>query len=185
MKKLEGEMIKWGKLLFDRHLISGWGGNLSCRVRENEFLITGRHAPLGFLTAADLVRIDGAGRPLNRDQLASSETPLHLAVYAAHGTQAIVHVHPPMSTGIFIDPRSFRSGEFRGEVYNWRSSDSRPGYADGNKAREVSRRIKVPSGRHHQGSWHGGYRQEFSRGLFAYRFTGRSCALPVFHGASK
>jgi ribulose-5-phosphate 4-epimerase/fuculose-1-phosphate aldolase len=64
MKKLEGEMIKWGKLLFDRHLISGWGGNLSCRIRENEFLITGRHAPLGFLTTADLVRIDGAGTPL-------------------------------------------------------------------------------------------------------------------------
>ncbi len=121
MKKLQGEMIKWGKLLFDRHLISGWGGNLSCRVGENEFLITGRHAPLGFLTAADLVRIDGAGRPLNRDQLASSETPLHLALYAASGTQAIVHVHPPMTLAFSLThdhfvPVSFEEKYTIGEV---------------------------------------------------------------------
>ena len=75
MKKLEPEMIKWGKLLFERRLISGWGGNLSCRIGENEFLITGQHAPLGFLTPADLVRIDRAGTPVDKVQRASSETP--------------------------------------------------------------------------------------------------------------
>jgi L-fuculose-phosphate aldolase len=121
LKNLEGEMIKWGKLLFQRHLISGWGGNLSCRVGENEFLITGRHAPLGFLTAADLVRIDGAGKPLNPDQLASSETPLHLAVYAATETQAIVHVHPPMILAFSLThdhfiPVSFEEKYTIGEV---------------------------------------------------------------------
>jgi L-fuculose-phosphate aldolase len=121
MKKLEREMIKWGKLLFDRHLISGWGGNLSCRVGGNEFLITGRHAPLGFLTTADLVRIDGAGAPLNGDQLASSETPLHLAVYAATATQVIVHVHPPMVLAFSLThdhfvPVSFEEKYTIGEV---------------------------------------------------------------------
>ena len=121
LKKLQGEMIKWGKLLFERHLISGWGGNLSCRVRENELLITGRHAPLGFLTTADLVRIDGAGRTLNRDQLASSETPLHLALYAATGAQAIVHVHPPMVLAFSLShdhfvPISFEEKYTIGEV---------------------------------------------------------------------
>jgi L-fuculose-phosphate aldolase len=121
MKKLQGEMIKWGKLLFERHLISGWGGNLSCRVGENEFLITGRHAPLGFLTAADLVRIDGAGKPLKPDQLASSETPLHLAVYAATGTQAIIHVHPPITLAFSLThddfvPVSFEEKYTIGEV---------------------------------------------------------------------
>jgi L-fuculose-phosphate aldolase len=121
MKKLEEEMIRWGKLLFERHLISGWGGNLSCRVGENELLITGRHAPLGFLTTADLVRIDGAGRALNPGQLASSETPLHLAVYAATGTEAIVHVHPPMVLAFSLShdhfvPISFEEKYTIGEV---------------------------------------------------------------------
>src|ERR1051325_5722484 len=47
MVQLESEMIRWGKLLFERRLISGWGGNLSCRLGEHKFLITGQHAPLG------------------------------------------------------------------------------------------------------------------------------------------
>ena len=121
MKKLQGEMIKWGKLLFDRHLISGWGGNLSCRIGEKEFLITGRHAPLGFLTTEDLVRIDGSGRPLHREHIASSETPLHLAVYAATGTNVIVHVHPPMVLAFSLThdhfvPVSFEERYTIGEV---------------------------------------------------------------------
>src|SRR6186997_690037 len=121
MKKLAGEMIKWGKLLFDRHLISGWGGNLSCRIGENEFLITGRHAPLGFLTTENLVRIDGSGRPLNGEHLASSETPLHLAVYAATDTDVIVHVHPPMVLAFSLThdhfvPVSFEEKYTIGEV---------------------------------------------------------------------
>lgn len=121
MRNLEEEMIKCGKLLFKRHLVSGWGGNLSCRIGENELLITGRHAPLGFLTTADLVRIDGTGRALNRDQLASSETPLHLAVYAATDAQAIVHVHPPMVLAFSLShdhfvPISFEEKYTIGEV---------------------------------------------------------------------
>jgi L-fuculose-phosphate aldolase len=99
----EREMIRWGKLLFERRLISGWGGNLSCRVGKKEFLITGQHAPLGFLTSKDLVRINHEGKPTREKQRASSETPLHLAVYK--GTDA-------HGVGFFIDPREFCSGQF-------------------------------------------------------------------------
>ena len=107
MKDLEREMIKWGKLLFDRHLISGWGGNVSCRAMENNFLITGQHAPLGFLTATDLVRIDSAGQPIDKSQRPSSETPLHLAVYAGTNTEVVVHVHPPAVLAFSLNHDSF------------------------------------------------------------------------------
>src|SRR4026208_1305931 len=96
MTKPEREIIRWGKLLFERRLIRGWGGNLSCRAGKDRFLITGQHASLAFLAAKDLVRIDAAGKPLKKQQRASSETPMHLAVYAGTDAQAIVHVHPPM-----------------------------------------------------------------------------------------
>lgn len=107
MSKFEREIIQWGKLLFERHLISGWGGNLSYRAGEDQFVITGQHAPLGFLTAKDLVRIDAAGKPLNEQQRASSETPMHVAVYAATDAQAIVHVHPPMVLAFSVAHESF------------------------------------------------------------------------------
>lgn len=107
MTKVEREMIQWGKLLFERHLISGWGGNLSCRTDRDRFLITGQHAPLGFLTTKDLVRIDQSGRPLRKLQRASSETPMHLAVYTGTDARAIVHVHPPMVLVFSLTHKSF------------------------------------------------------------------------------
>jgi len=107
MTKAEREIIRWGKLLFERRLISGWGGNLSCREGKNHFLITGQHAPLGFLTAKDLVRIDGQGRAVRKNQRPSSETPLHLAVYKGTDAQAIVHAHPPMVVAFSLTHASF------------------------------------------------------------------------------
>jgi L-fuculose-phosphate aldolase len=90
------EIIRWGKLLFERRLVSGWGGNLSCRNGKKGFLITGQHTPLGFLTAKDIVRIDSQGNAIEKNRRASSETPMHLAVYRGTDAQAIVHAHPPM-----------------------------------------------------------------------------------------
>jgi L-fuculose-phosphate aldolase len=107
MTALEREMIHWGKLLFERRLISGWGGNLSCRVGKNGFLITGQHAPLGFLTAKDLVRINREGKPIKEKQRASSETPLHLAVYQGTDAQVVVHVHPPILLAFSLSHESF------------------------------------------------------------------------------
>jgi L-fuculose-phosphate aldolase len=103
----ERDMIRWGKLLFERRLISGWGGNLSRRIGKKQLLITGQHAPLGFLTAADLVRIDETGKPAKKNQRASSETPLHLAVYAGTDAQAVVHVHPPAVLAFSLNHESF------------------------------------------------------------------------------
>jgi L-fuculose-phosphate aldolase len=107
MAKLEYDIIRWGKILFERRLISGWGGNLSCRLGKNEFLITGQHAPLGFLGSNDLVRIAADGKPIRKYQRASSETPMHLAVYAGTDAQAIVHVHPPMVLAFSLAHESF------------------------------------------------------------------------------
>jgi L-fuculose-phosphate aldolase len=107
MAKLQNEMIRWGKLLFERRLISGWGGNLSCRVSKNNFLITGQHAPLGFLAPTDLVRLKSDGQPARKGRRASSETPMHLAVYAGTDAQAIVHVHPPVVLAFSLTHDSF------------------------------------------------------------------------------
>ena len=88
------EIARWGERLFERRLVSGWGGNLSCRFGRSRYLITGSHAALGFLSARDIVEIDGRGRAINPKQSPSSETPLHLAVYEATDARAVVHAPP-------------------------------------------------------------------------------------------
>lgn len=112
MTGLDREMIRWGKLLFERKLISGWGGNISCRIGRERFLITGQHAPLGFLKPEDLVQIDRKGQPLRKKQRASSETPLHLAVYNGTEAKAIIHAHPPMVLAFSLSHRSFAPVSF-------------------------------------------------------------------------
>ncbi|HEY7166363.1 MAG TPA: class II aldolase/adducin family protein [Candidatus Binatia bacterium] len=107
MKNVEREIITCGKLLFERRLISGWGGNLSCRLDKEEFLITGQHAPLGFLSVKNLVRIDGSGKAINPTERPSSETPMHVAVYAGTDARAIVHVHPPQVVAFSLSHDSF------------------------------------------------------------------------------
>ena len=107
MVNLDSEMIRWGKLLFERRLISGWGGNLSCRVNEDNFLITGQHAPLGFLTPEDIVELDAEAKPVKKAQRPSSETPMHMAIYAGTDAQAIVHVHPPLVLAFSLNHDSF------------------------------------------------------------------------------
>ena len=66
-------MIRWGKLLFERRLISGWGGNLSCRVGKNDFLITGQHAPLGFLDRRKIWCSIDSGRQAGQEKPARFE----------------------------------------------------------------------------------------------------------------
>jgi L-fuculose-phosphate aldolase len=107
VKALEREIIRWGRLLFERRLISGWGGNISCRLGKNRLLITGQHAPLGFLAPENLVEIDLDGRPVKKKQQPSSETPMHLAVYRGTDAQAVIHAHPPTVLGFSLSHESF------------------------------------------------------------------------------
>lgn len=107
MKKIEREMIYFGRLLFERHLISGWGGNISCRLAKERFLITGQHASLGFLNPGDFVEIDRKGQPVKKSKQPSSETPLHLAVYNGTEAKAVVHAHPPMVLAFSLTHQSF------------------------------------------------------------------------------
>jgi L-fuculose-phosphate aldolase len=107
MTKVERTIIDWGRRLFERRLISGWGGNLSCRSGKDRFWITGQHAPLGFLNAKDLVQIDASGNAIDKGQRPSSETPMHIAVYAKTDAAAIVHVHPPMVIAFSLSHEKF------------------------------------------------------------------------------
>jgi L-fuculose-phosphate aldolase len=84
-------------------------------------LITAQHAPLGFLGMKDLVRINLTRRSTRPNQRASSETPLHLAIYKGTEAQAVVHAHPPAvlafsSTHASFLPISFEEKYSLGEV---------------------------------------------------------------------
>ncbi len=87
--------------LYQARLITSTGGNVSVRLAAGRFLITPTRMHKGGLTPASLVVVDAQGHPLDPAQRPSSETPLHLAVYAAHPqVHAVVHTHAPFATAL-------------------------------------------------------------------------------------
>ncbi len=95
MKK---EIIKFGKLLYDKDLTSATSGNISIRF-GNQIFITATGTALGFLKEEDIVLIDMEGRELNTNEKASSEKFLHVEIYKLRkDINAIIHCHSPFST---------------------------------------------------------------------------------------
>lgn len=89
------ELIKYGRLIHEKGLVIGAGGNISAREDET-LIIKKKAADMSCGRAGDYVRVsleEAAGK----NELLSSETPLHVACYnARRDVEAVVHFHSPM-----------------------------------------------------------------------------------------
>jgi len=97
-----------GRMLFDRRLTAGAGGNISVRV-DGGMMITPSGTCKGMLTADSMIFVDLAtgeaagGRP-------SMETPFHRGIYLKRpDVNAIVHCHPPACTALAVLKRPLRA----------------------------------------------------------------------------
>jgi L-fuculose-phosphate aldolase len=81
-------------------LIVNTSGNVSIRVSEH-VVITPSGRDYRTLTARDIAVVDLKGNVVDGEMLPSSETPLHLSVYASNPeVKAIVHAHSIYATAI-------------------------------------------------------------------------------------
>jgi L-fuculose-phosphate aldolase len=84
-----------GKLLYDKGLIAGTEGNLSCRLPGEGILITPAAKCKGMLKPEDIVLLSPDGEPTRSDQQPSSEFRIHLCGYDHRPEfRAAVHAHP-------------------------------------------------------------------------------------------
>lgn len=86
------QLISHGIRLLDDGLAVGSAGNLSMRLGD-VVLITPSGAGYRQMRAADICEIGLDGSPLRVPMAPSSETPMHLAIYAATDAGAVVHTH--------------------------------------------------------------------------------------------
>ncbi|MFH1652161.1 MAG: aldolase [Chloroflexota bacterium] len=82
-----------GRDLFTGGLVASCSGNLSVRL-GSKLLITRRGSMLNGLQEDDLIET-GVYKNSRATPLASSELPVHRAIYQQTQAQAIVHAHPP------------------------------------------------------------------------------------------
>ncbi|MEV0973111.1 class II aldolase/adducin family protein [Microtetraspora glauca] len=97
MWDLRRELCEYGRRAADLGLVIGTSGNLS--VREGDLVaVTPSGVALDRLRPEDCPIVDIEGRLVEGDARPSSETPMHLAVYASTGAGAVVHTHSVFAT---------------------------------------------------------------------------------------
>ncbi len=94
------QIVEAGRRLRDRFFVAANDGNISARLSANEILITPTNVNKGDVTEDLVLKVDMQGKVLSGSLRPSSETKMHLAVYAVRpDVQAICHAHPPVATG--------------------------------------------------------------------------------------
>jgi len=91
--KAAAQIVEAGRRLDARGWAMAGAGNYSVRLADGSFAITasGRHK--GYLTPADVMRVDAAGASLD-GRKPSAETLLHMAVYRCRPeANAVLHTH--------------------------------------------------------------------------------------------
>ena len=99
---LREEIVRIGKLMWEKNFIAAGDGNLSVRLGTDRLLCTPSGLSKGFLNAEQLLVIDMQGNKIGanfgaaRELIPSSEIKLHLECYRQRADiQAVVHAHPP------------------------------------------------------------------------------------------
>jgi L-fuculose-phosphate aldolase len=103
------DLVKYGRLLFEKGFCPATSGNLSVRLDANRILITPTGVSKGDMKPEDLAVISPTGQHRFGRKNASSEKLMHLLIYRLRpDINAVVHAHPPKATafacaGIALD----------------------------------------------------------------------------------
>lgn len=102
---LRADIVEIGRRLWTRGYVASNDGNISVRIGPDRLLMTPASVSKGFMTPEMMVitDLDGtlvSGAPGRKP---SSEIQMHLVVYHARAdVGAVVHAHPPLSTGFAV-----------------------------------------------------------------------------------
>src|SRR5580658_7954235 len=101
LARLEGDLARTIRRLYERGLVSGVGGNASVLLpSKKQMLITPSGYFKGGVAEGDLVRVSLEGKVIGKGK-PSSELPTHLAAYRVRkDVEAVVHGHPPTAVAL-------------------------------------------------------------------------------------
>ena len=95
-------IIEVGLRLYQKGLVTATEGNISMRVAGGH-LVTASGVSKGSMTPEHVIFIDQEGRGAPGGLAASTEDPMHLAIYRRRpDVQAVVHAHPPAATAFSV-----------------------------------------------------------------------------------
>jgi L-fuculose-phosphate aldolase len=97
---LTAELIDVCHRLHAAGMVAANDGNVSARTDDGHLLTSVTNVSKGAMTTKDVVKVTCDGDCLEDGKKASSELPMHLAIYRDRpDVRAVVHAHPPYATG--------------------------------------------------------------------------------------
>ncbi len=105
LQRLREDICEVGRRLWTRGFVASNDGNISVRLPGDRLLVTPASVSKGFMAPEMMVITDMDGRTLEAapGRKASSEILMHLAAYRQRpDVHAVVHAHPPLSTGFAV-----------------------------------------------------------------------------------
>jgi L-fuculose-phosphate aldolase len=110
-QQLREEIVRIGRLMFDRGWIAANDGNITVRLPGDRILATPAGVCKGMLDAGDLILCDLEGRKIAGEREPTSEMGMHLAIYRTRpDAHAVVHAHPPVATGFAVAGKALNLG---------------------------------------------------------------------------
>ena len=102
---IRADIVEVGRRLWTRGFVASNDGNISVRIAPDRLLVTPASVSKGFMSPEMMVvtDLDGAVISSAPGRKPSSEIQMHLVAYRARAdVGAVVHAHPPLSTGFAV-----------------------------------------------------------------------------------
>ncbi|MDK2800506.1 MAG: L-fuculose-phosphate aldolase [Clostridiales bacterium] len=101
--EIKQEICEIGRRMYQKGFVAANDGNITVKVKDNEFWATPTGVSKGYMTPDMLIKVDGEGKVLEGTWKPSSELKMHLSIYKERpDVGAVVHAHPPTATGFAI-----------------------------------------------------------------------------------
>ncbi|MCU1339433.1 MAG: class aldolase/adducin family protein [Bryobacterales bacterium] len=110
-QELREEIVRVGRLMFDKGWIAANDGNITIRLDNGRLLATPRGVSKGMLKPDDLIVVDMDGCKISGQLEVTTEIGMHLTIYGARpDVSAVVHAHPPTATGFAVAGKALNLG---------------------------------------------------------------------------
>jgi L-fuculose-phosphate aldolase len=104
--ELAQSIVEVGKLMYQKGWVAANDGNISIRLDENRMLCTPTGISKGMMRAEDMIIADLEGKKVEGQRNCTTEILMHCTIYQMRPEiNAVVHAHPPVSTGFAVAGR--------------------------------------------------------------------------------
>jgi len=102
-KEHRQNIVEVGRMVYAKGWVAANDGNISIRLDQNRILATPTGISKGMMQPDDLIICDLNGDKIEGRRERTSEIAMHTTVYRLRpDVQAVVHSHPPVSTGFAV-----------------------------------------------------------------------------------